>query len=165
MLNTVSATLAGLPGELPRNALSPILRALADRMSSQATATAGLVITAALGTAAKIGATAFQGVANGKPVTIAAGTVLPALVGTGTAGAFNIFAFFVDAAGVVTVAKGVEGSTLAKASFPTFPEGKALIGYLIITSAGAFVGGTTALDTATTIYVSPIGAFDPTITL
>ena len=40
---------------------------------------------------------------------------------------------------------------------------KALIGFLLITHSSTFTGGTTALDTATTVYVSPIGAFDPTI--
>ena len=32
----------------------------------------------------------------------------------------------------------------------------------MITYASTFTGGTTALDTATTVYVSPVGAFDPT---
>jgi hypothetical protein len=33
---------------------------------------------------------------------------------------------------------------------------------LIITYASAFTGGTTPLDTATTVYVSPMSGFDPT---
>jgi len=36
---------------------------------------------------------------------------------------------------------------------------------LVITNAGAFTGGTTALDTATTVYISPTGPFDPTVLL
>lgn len=38
---------------------------------------------------------------------------------------------------------------------------------LATTSAGLVIstGGTTALDTATTVYVSPVGAFDATITI
>jgi hypothetical protein len=45
------------------------------------------------------------------------------------------------------------------------PEGKALVGYLIVTHASAFTGGTTALDAATTNYVSPVGPFDPSVRL
>ena len=58
---------------------------------------------------------------------------------------------------------GTEGTTLAKVKFPPFPQGKALVGYLIVTYASAFVGGTTALDTATTNFVSPVGPFDPSV--
>lgn len=162
MQDTVSSHLNGLPGELSRKAIRVPLNAIADRMSSQATSSAGLVISATT-TLAKTGAVAFQGVAKGVPVTIAAGTDMPALVGSITAGSFNVFCFFIDAAGVVTVAMGIEGTTLAKVRFPNFPEGKALVGYLIVTYASAFIGGTTVLSTATTNYVSPVGAFDPNI--
>jgi hypothetical protein len=162
---TISQLLGGHANENMRAALSPILRALGDRLSCQATSSAGLVITGAGSTTAKIGATAFQGVVRGVPVTIAAATNMPALVGGITAGSFNIFCFYIDAASVVTVAKGIEGTTLAKVTFPVVPEGKAMVGYLIVTYASAFTGGTTALDTATTNYVSPVGAFDPTVLL
>jgi Lhr-like helicase len=54
---------------------------------------------------------------------------------------------------------------LAGVKFPEFPEGKTLVGFLIITHSSTFTGGTTALDTATTVYVSPVGAFDPNILL
>jgi hypothetical protein len=134
-------------------------------MSSQATSTAGLVIKAGGGVLAKIGAAAFAGVANGVPVAIAASTDMPALPGTITAAKFNVYCFFIDAASVVTVLQGTEGATLAAAKFPQFPVGKALVGYLVVTHSSAFTGGTTALDTATTVYVSPVGAFDPTINL
>ena len=165
MQETISQRLNGLAGETQRASLIPILKALGDRFSSQATSTAGLVITAGGGTTAKIGAVAFNGVANGVPVTIAAGTAMPALVGTVTASSFNVFCFFVDSASVVTVVRGTEGTTLAKVKFPNFPEGKALVGYLIVTNGSTFTGGTTALDAATTVYVSPTGCFDPTILL
>lgn len=163
MQNTTSQNLGGVANESVRAALSPTLLALADRMSSQATSTAGLVIFGAASPLAKTGAAAFQGVAQGVPVTIAASTTLPALVGTITAGSFNVFCFFIDRAGVVTVARGIEGTTLAKVTFPQFPQGKALVGYLIVTSGSTFTGGTTALDAATVNFVSPVGAFDPTI--
>ena len=164
MLDNVSSTLAVIPGELTRAGLNAILRPIADRMSSQATSTAGLVISATT-TKAKIGAVAFAGVAKGVPVAIAAGTDMPALVGDITAGSYNVYCFFIDSASVVTVVRGTEGTTLAKVKFPQFPEGKALVGYLVVTYASAFVAGSTVLSTATTVYVSPVGSFDPTIVL
>lgn len=162
---TVSQYLAAIPDNTIERAILVPLSAIADRMSSQATATAGLIISAGGSPLAKTGAVAFQGVANGKPVTIAASVNMPALVGSITAASFNVFCFFIDSAGVVTVTMGKEGTTLQKVTFPQFPAGKALVGYLTVTYASAFVGGTTPLDTATTVYISPVGAFDPTITL
>ena len=162
MQATISQYLAGMANESARFSLTPILRAIGDRMSSQATSTAGLVISSTT-TKAKIGATELAGIANGIPVAIAAGTDMPALVGSITAGSYNVFCFFIDSASTVTVAMGKEGTTLAKVKFPTFPEGKALVGYLVVTYASAFVGGTTALSTATTVYVSPVGAVNPNI--
>jgi len=165
MDGTITQHLAGLAGETQAKAVRVPMKAIGSRMNSLATSTAGLVIKAGGGTLAKTGAVAFQGIANGTPVTIAASTDMPALVGSITAGSFNIFCFFIDSASVVTVAMGTEGITLAKVKFPNFPEGKALVGYLIVTYASAFVGGTTPLDTATTNYVSPVGAIDPTIAI
>jgi len=162
MQATISQYLAGMANESARYALTPILRALGDRMASQATSTAGLVISSTT-TKAKIGSVAFAGIANGVPVAIAAGTDMPALVGSITAGSYNVFCFFIDSASTVTVAMGKEGTTLAAVKFPKFPEGKALVGYLVVTYASAFVGGTTALSTATTVYVSPVGAVNPNI--
>ena len=161
----VNQQLAAMDSQNEQAALRPLLNALADRMSSQATSTAGLVIKAEDNVLAKTGAAAFAGVANGVPVAIAASTDMPALTGTIGAGKFNIYCFFIDSASVVTVAQGTEGATLAAVKFPPFPVGKALVGYLVITYASAFTGGTTPLDTATTVYVSPVGAFDPTILL
>lgn len=149
-----------------KDALRHVLSAIVDRFSSQATATAGLVIKAGGGVLAKTGATAFQGVAGGVPVTIDASTDMPALTGINiTAAKYNVVCFFIDSASVVTAVAGTEGASLAAVKFPDFDNqrGKALVGYLIITYASAFTGGTTPLDTATTVYVSPVGAFDPTL--
>ena len=166
MQDTVTAFLSGLDGESNRAALRPILYAIADRMSCQATSTAGLVVTATSGHyVPKTGSAAFAGVVQGVPVAIAGGTDMPTLVGTITAGSYNVFCFFIDQASTVTVAMGIEGTTLAKVKFPPFPQGKALVGYIVVTYASTFTGGSTALDTATTVYVSPVGAFDPTIVL
>ena len=161
----VNQQLAGVASQSDQKALLPLLSALADRMSSQATSTAGLVIKAGGGVLAKIGSVAFAGVASGVPVAIAAATDMPALTGTITANKFNVYCFFVDSASVVTVAQGTEGATLAAVKFPPFPVGKALVGYLVVTNSSTFTGNSTALDTATTVYASPVGAFDPTLLL
>lgn len=165
MKDTIARNVAAMSTNSDKLALLPIFNAIADRMSSQATSSAGLVIKAGGSALAKTGSTAFQGVANGVPVTIAGSTDMPALAGNITAAYFNVYCFFIDSASTVTVAMGTEGATLAAVKFPEFPVGKALVGYLIVTYASAFTGGATPLDTATTKYVSPVGAFDPNIRL
>lgn len=165
MLNTVAQQLAALAAIGDRNALRPVINAVADRMSSQALTSAGLVISATT-TLAKTGAAIFYAVADGKHVSIAAGTDMPALTGLNiTAAKFNVAVFYIDSAGTVTVGFGTEGATAAAVKFPQTPEKKAIVGYLMITYASAFTGGTTVLSTATTLYISPVGAFDPSITL
>ena len=163
MLDTMTRYLSGVAAERDRNAIRQVLLPIVDRFSSLATSTAGLVIKAGGSALAKTGTVAFQGIASGVPVTIAASTDMPALSGSITAASYNIYAFFIDSASVVTSAMGTEATTLAGVKFPSFPQGKALVGYLIVTYASTFVGGTTALDTATTVYVSPVGPFDPTV--
>lgn len=166
MLDTLTRYLSNVGSMADRNGLRQILTPIADRLSSQATATAGLVITATSGKyVPKTGSAAFQGIASGVPVTIAGGTDMPtpspALVIT--AGKYNVICYFIDSASVVTYAMGTEGAALANVVFPQFPQGKALVGYIIVTYASTFTTGTTALDTATTVYVSPVGAMDPSI--
>lgn len=149
-----------------RQALETPLKALADRLSCVALATAGLVIKAATSTLAKTGAAAFYGTVKGKLVTIAASTDMPALTGLViTAAKYNVACFYIDDASVVTMKYGTEGAAIANVKFPEPPEGKTLVGFLLITHSSTFTGGTTALDTATTVYVSPIGAYDATILL
>src|ERR1035437_300857 len=164
MQDTITQHLAGLAGETSRHAVRVPLKAIGDRLSSCATSTAGLVITATGSKyTAKIGSVAFAWIVQGVPVAIAAGTDMPNPVGVITAGSYNIFCFFIDQASVVTVAMGVEGTTLAKVKFPPFPEGKALVGYIVVTYSSTFTGGSIALDTATTVYVSPTGAIEPSV--
>jgi hypothetical protein len=164
MLDTMTRYMAGVPGAPTNRALTPILTPLADRYSTQPLTSAGLVINGAGAAFAKIGAADFYASVLGDLVKIVAGTAMPALTGIAApAGGFNVACFFVDNGGVVTVAGGTPAATLQGVNWPQFPKGKALIGFLIITNAGAFVGGTTALDTATTVYVSPAGPFDPTV--
>jgi len=156
---------SGTFSERQRADLLAVLSPIADRLSCQAHNSAGLEITAGGGTTAQIGSgVTWQYAVKGISRTIAAGTDMPALpTGTITADSFNIFCFFADSAGTVTSAMGTEGTTRALAKFPVFPEGKTLIGYLVVTHSSTFTNGTTALDTATTVYVSPIGAFDPSV--
>jgi uncharacterized membrane protein YfcA len=106
-----------------------------------------------------------QSVAGGVHGSLAAAD-MPALTGLNiSAGYYNVAVFYVNSAGTTSVKFGVQGSTAALVKFPTPPEGAACIGYLLITYASAFTGGTTALDTATTVYVNTVGPFDPSILL
>ena len=167
MEDTITRYVAALAPQPGKAELLTLLKALGDRLSSQAVTGAGLEIAAGSSPLAQIGSTVtFRAVVDGILVTKAAGTDMPALTGLViTANSFNVACFFIDSAGVVTAAFGTEGTTLAKVKFPKFPEKKALVGFLIITHSSTFTGGTTALDTATTQYVSPVGAFDPTVLL
>lgn len=144
-------------------ALRTILEPLFDRMSSVGLTISTPVISAGASPSAKMGAADSYFVVNGILVKIAASTALPALTGANAAqNSFIIVCFFVDSAGALTMLYGVAGTTLAKATWPQFPKGKALIATVIITNAGgAFVGGTTALDTATTVYIAGNEGYDP----
>jgi len=164
MIDTMTRYLAAMGDVKWRWNLRKILLPLCDGMSTQALTSAGLVINGAGAAFAKIGAADFYAIVQGVLVKVAAGTAMPALTGiTAPAGGFNVACFYVDSAGVVTAAGGTPAATLTGVLFPQPPQGKALIGFLIITNAGAFVGGTTALDTATTVYVSTLGQLDPSV--
>jgi hypothetical protein len=164
MLDTVTRYLAGITNGLYQRAVRTVVVPLAERYSSQPLTSAGLVISAGGATTAKIGAANFYACATGDLVQIAAGTVLPVLTGIViTAAYYNVVCFFVNSAGVVTVGAGTQAATLGGVVFPQIPSGNAMIGFLIVTNAGTFTGGTTPLDTATTVYVSPLGPFDATV--
>jgi hypothetical protein len=164
MLDTVRRYLQAFGDIRERTAVAVPLAAIADRYSSCALNTAGLAIKTGGSALAKTGATDFYAVATGKLVKIAASTDMPALTGINiSAGFFNVVCFYVNSAGVVTAAGGTQGATLGAVVFPQPPQGQALVGFLIITYASAFTGGTTPLDTATTVYVNPLTAFDPTV--
>lgn len=161
---TLQQWLESIPGRKTQFNLLNVLAPVFDRFSSCAISSAGLAITAGGSTTASTGSAVTNLVANGIPVAIAGSTAMPALTGiNNTAAYYRIVCFFVDSAGAVSVAAGAEGATLAAATFPPFPAGKALIGFLTIYYASAFTGGTTPLDTATTTYNSPTGAWDPSV--
>ncbi len=159
--DTLTRWLEGVNSAKTAWSLRKILEPIFDRMASAALTSPGLVISAGGATTAKTGSSDTYLVANGILVKVPASTTLPALVGTISANDFNVFCFFVDSAGVITSAAGTQGATLGAVVFPQFPRGKALLGFLIVTYTLTFTGGTTPLDTATTVYVNSSEAFDP----
>jgi hypothetical protein len=107
---------------------------------------------------AKTGATATIVNVAGVLVNIAASTDLGALTGIDiTAANFRIVLWGSDNAGTTTAFGGTEAATLAAATFPTVTAGQAAVAGAYITYASAFTGGTTPLDTATTVYFSTVG--------
>lgn len=166
MSKPLAPAVSALPDQRTAAAISPALQTVYDRLSSQMYSNSTLVIKAGGGVLAKTGGAISYGVANGVPIAIAASTDMPSLVGLNiTAAKFNVICFFVDQSGTLSVLMGTEGAAIGNVKFPEFPKGKALVGFLSVTHSSTFTGGTTALDTATTLYFSPVGAFDPTATL
>jgi len=164
MQNTIRQYLSRIGAESDRSALDTLFSAATHAGRSCAITTAGLVIKAGASTLAKTGAAAFYGVVGGRLVTIAAGVDMPALTGiTIAANNFNVVCFFISDSSVVTAVAGTAAASIAAVRFPDFPIGRALVGFLLITHSATFTGGTTALDTATTVYVSPLSGFDPTV--
>ena len=167
MLDTISRFSAAIKDQITRAALFPMLSSMADQHSSQALATAGLVISADTFTA-KIGATDFYAIVIGRLVKIAAATAMPSLTTAFNVAQnqFNVVGFYVNAAGTVTALLGTPASTLGGVVFPPEQYQQATVGFIILNpTTGAFVGGSTALSgtLANAVYVSPIGAFEPTI--
>lgn len=165
--DTLIRWLEAIPDAISRYNLLKTMSPLFDRMSSRMLSTAGLAIKTGGSTLVKSGASDAYGIANGILRKITAATDMPALVGTVTNAKFNVFCFFIDSGGTVTVAMGTEGAALANVVFPPFPEKKALIGFIVVnpTGTGNFVGGTTALDDGTVIpgvvYINSVSGFDP----
>jgi|GEM_PF-1491087 len=158
---------SGLAEQVTATIMEQVVGPVFDRYSSCALNSAGLVIKIGGSTLAKTGATATYFVVDGALVTIASATDMPALTGISiSANKYNVVCFFVDKAGTTTAVAGSEGTAIANVVWPVFPAKKALIGALLITNgASVFTGGTTALDTATTVYLSPTSAFDPSARL
>lgn len=165
MFDTIRRYMEAVTDRKTRENIEKIVTPIGDRLSSQPLTTAGLLISSGGATTAKTGGSTFYAVVAGKILTISASTTLPALTGISiAAGSFNVVCFFLDGGGTVTAVAGTQAATLAKVTFPSFPKNKALVGFLVITYASAFVGGTTPLDTATTTYFSPTwAAFEPTV--
>ena len=128
---------------------------------SQIFTTGGLAIKAGASALAKTVNT-VQAMVGGTLVSKAAAD-MAALAGTVVNATFNVYAFFLDAAGTLTTVMGTAGATLANVVIPQANATRALVGYVIInpTGTGNFVGGTTALDDATVVpnavYVNTVG--------
>jgi len=163
MLDTMTRYLEAVTSRKVSWNLRKILYPLVDNLSSGPLNSAGLVITAGGSTTASTGASNFYALAKGVLVEIPSGTVLPALTGVTTpAGGWNVAVFYVNSAGVVTMSPGNPAATLGGVTFSQPPSNCALVGMLIITYASAFTGGTTPLDTATTVYINNLCSVDPT---
>lgn len=168
MRNTISQYLASVAASKDREALRPVLNALADRLASVAF-NAGTLAIATVTQNVKTGAT-VKLVAGGRHVALAAADPIYTLTtANGVAiNKFNVMCLYCDSAGAVTAKMGTEAATLAAVVYPTPDVGKALFGIVTI-SAGAnvFTGGTTALTggTVTVTYTDVIGACDPSIIL
>lgn len=162
MQDTISRYLQNIGSGNDREVLRTLLGAIGDRLSSQIFTTGGLAIKAGGSALAKTVNTVYY-MADGVYGALSAAD-MPALTGLSIgAGKYNVAVFYVDSAGATSVAFGTEGATAGAVKFPATPTGKAIIGFLMITYASAFTGGTTPLDTATTVYVNTVGAFDPSI--
>lgn len=168
----ISAEIISLPEKKILTALAADMGTTLSAAVTNLLSTGGLRIKGAASALANT-ATAFYALAltsAGVPtlVTKAANTDMAALSGTVANATFNVFCYFIDSAGVLTTSMGTAGATLAAVVFPTFPAGKACIGFTIInpTGTGGFVGGTTALDDATVVpnavYINTVGPFNPT---
>ena len=84
---------------------------------------------------------------------------------------FRYFRLSMSSAGTVTITAGVEGATLAAATFPEIPSGDVPLGYVIInpTGTGDFDATTTELDDLTVVpnavYVNTATPQQPTLLL
>jgi len=163
MQNTIQQYLANISASRDKEVLQTLMQYVARQVNNVSLSSAGLVIKAGGSTLAKTGASAWYGLVGGRLVTIAGSTDMPALTGLSiTANSFNVACFFINSAGTVAARFGTEGTAIGRVKFPDFPVDMTLVGALLITHSSTFTGGTTALDTATTVYLSPLGAVDPT---
>ncbi len=166
MKGTLSQFINAIPDSTMARKLQFVLEALCDRMACAMLASAAIVINGASAVFPKTGATAVYALVSNALVAIGAGTALPSPVGTVAQNTFNVFCYYIDVAGALTVLMGTPATTLAGVVFPDPPQGKTMIGgFSVNPTTASFIGGTTALDAANTnvVYFSPVGAFDPSI--
>jgi len=79
---------------------------------------------------------------------------MAALAGTVLTTKFGIWVFTVNAAGTLAARAGsLAAATIDALTFPSIPDGEAVIGYLTVnpSGTGSFVGGTSNLDDATIV--------------
>lgn len=169
MQETITQSVAGMAGGMNQRAVRGPLKAVGDRISSQAFSTAGLRISGGSASPLAQAATQFYASALGSLVKVSANTNMAVLFGTVANAAFNAYVFSVNKAGTVQTLIGQPSSTLGGIILPAPTEGYATFGILIInpTGTGAFVGGTTNLDDATVVpnavFINIISPWDPSI--
>lgn len=148
-------------GAAQKRGLELTIGPMLDGSVTQNLVNGGLAIHGAASALAKT-VNAIYAVVDGTLVTLGAAD-LPALTGFNvSAGKYGVCLFLIDAFGNVSIAySDGTAAAIGNIAFPTIPTGKACIGFIIVTNAGAFTGGTTALDTATTVYVNVTGDFNP----
>jgi len=170
-MQKLNPLLAAMPDNASAAKLSQILTGIYRRLNSVTLTSPALVIKARASALVKTGATATTVSVEGVLASIAAATDMPALVGTVTADLFNVYVFSQDRAGTRYTTMGTEAATLAGVKFPSIPDNRAVIGFIVVnpTGTGNFVGGTTALDDATVapnvVYNNTVGAFCVTAAL
>jgi hypothetical protein len=168
MLDTIANRLMNVSSGRDKEVLQFILKNTVGLTQTVALTSAGLLIS---GTTTKVATAAapFYCMVKGRLVRLGNSTDMAPLVGTVTNAKFNVYCFYVDNAGTLTSAMGVEGAAIGSVLFPDKPIDKVFIGFVIInpTGTGPFIGGTTALGDVTVVpnaaYVSLVGASDPTI--
>lgn len=167
MNDTVTRYINQLHDYRDKETLRPILEGMTDALSCQSMERAAIAASTGAVTC-KIGAVDWYGIAQGKLQKIAAATVLPALSGTIAQNTFNVYCFYVDAAGTVTSQMGTAGATKDLIKWPIRPVGKTLVGAAMFNpTSAAFIGGTTLADAANTniVGLNTMGAFDPSFLL
>jgi hypothetical protein len=155
---TTKSKRTALPGSDANDLIIQHNAVVTDR-NSRAITVSTPVIKAGGSAVAKTGAADSYFLIGGLIYKLAASTDLPALTGINlTAAYFNVVIFATDGT-TVTAHAGTEASTLGAVVMPSVTAGKLAFAGLIITYASAFTGGTTALDTATTVYFSLLGGW------
>lgn len=143
-----------------------MLKGVYDRMQNQIFSTAGVAIG---GTTTKVKiATAFNYIAKGILCSKAITDDFWTLSGVVSDGYTNVFCFYIDSAGTASSLMGTQITTVTAGYlapgllFPPTPEGKAMVGFVIVSASGGdFTGGSSNVATAgnfTVTFVQTIGA-------
>ncbi len=153
-------------------ALYQLLKPMTERYRTLCLSGPAPVIKAGGSVLAKTGATVTHYMIKGKSGQILAGVDLPAFVGTVTADMFNVFVYTVNSAGTTALTMGTEAATEAAVKWPSINPEHAILAFIKVnpTGTGPFIGGSTALDSATVfttpaadlLYVSCVGMSFPT---
>ena len=159
--NNLERRLASVTNPWQKRSLEMLLGPVVDGSVTLNLVSGGLAIKAGGGVLVKTVAATYT-IVDGVLLSVAAAD-MPALTGFNVAaGKYGVCMFVVDQFGTVSnIYSDGNAASLGTIQFPSIPTGKACIGFIIVTYASAFTGGTTALDTATTVYVNVTESFNP----